>query len=454
MRELPVRHLITSLAIPSIISMLCTSFYNMADTFFVSKIDTAATAAVGVTFASMAIMQALAFFFGMGSGNAVSRLLGAGKRDAAHGMISTSFFYAFCCGLVVALGGNFFVSDIAVLTGSTPTILPYAIQYLSVILWGAPVMMCSLLMNNHLRFQGSSSLGMIGIMAGGFLNVLLDPLFIFYFHQGVAGAAYATVLSQIVSFCILFCMTRRGGNIPFRLRDVHPSWPVFKEIVAGGAPSLTRQGTTSVATICLNVAAGAYGDAAIAAMSIVTRLSFFAAAVIIGFGQGFQPVCGFSYGARKFSRLRQGFSFAVTFGTTFACVVSVVAFLFASSIIALFRDDPAVISIGIWALRCQCVTFPFTALVVITNMTLQTTRHTLGAMVVAAGRSGIFLIPALLLLPYFFGLAGLVWCQSLSDILAFILAFFLIRLFFKEIPKTDMILQKTVTEPQLAEGRK
>lgn len=434
MLELPVRHLITSLAIPSIISMLCTSFYNMADTFFVSKIDTAATAAVGVTFASMAIMQALAFFFGMGSGNAVSRLLGAGKRDAAHGMISTSFFYAFCCGLVVALGGNFFVSDIAVLTGSTPTILPYAIQYLSVILWGAPVMMCSLLMNNHLRFQGSSSLGMIGIMAGGFLNVLLDPLFIFYFHQGVAGAAYATVLSQIVSFCILFCMTRRGGNIPFRLRAVHPSWPVFKEIVAGGAPSLTRQGTTSVATICLNVAAGAYGDAAIAAMSIVTRLSFFAAAVIIGFGQGF--------------------SFAVTFGTTFACVVSVVAFLFASSIIALFRDDPAVISIGIWALRCQCVTFPFTALVVITNMTLQTTRHTLGAMVVAAGRSGIFLIPAFLLLPYFFGLAGLVWCQSLSDILAFILAFFLIRLFFKEIPKTDMVLQKTVTEPQLAAGRK
>ena len=174
MLELPVRHLITSLAIPSIISMLCTSFYNMADTFFVSKIDTAATAAVGVTFASMAIMQALAFFFGMGSGNAVSRLLGAGKRDAAHGMISTSFFYAFCCGLVVALGGNFFVSDIVVLTGSTPTILPYAIQYLSVILWGAPVMMCSLLMNNHLRFQGSSSLGMIGIMAGGFLNVLLN----------------------------------------------------------------------------------------------------------------------------------------------------------------------------------------------------------------------------------------------------------------------------------------
>ena len=248
MLETPVRKLIASLALPSIVSMLCTSFYNTADTYFVSKIDTSSTAAVGVTFASMAIIQAIAFFFGIGSGNSISRLLGAKEREKAHVMASTSFFYAFICGCLVALVGNLFVSQIATAIGSTPTILPYAIAYLSVILWGAPIMMCSLVMNNHLRFQGSAAFAMVGITAGGFLNVFLDPIFIFKFHLGVAGAAYATILSQFVSFCILFKMTRTGGNIPIRLKDIHPSRRLFQEIAAGGAPSLVRQGTTSAAT--------------------------------------------------------------------------------------------------------------------------------------------------------------------------------------------------------------
>lgn len=445
MLETPVRKLIASLALPSIVSMLCTSFYNTADTYFVSKIDTSSTAAVGITFASMAIIQAIAFFFGIGSGNFISRLLGAKEREKAHVMASTSFFYAFICGCLVALVGNLFVSQIATAIGSTPTILPYAIAYLSVILWGAPIMMCSLVMNNHLRFQGSAAFAMVGITAGGFLNVFLDPIFIFKFHLGVAGAAYATILSQFVSFCILFKMTRTGGNIPIRLKDIHPSRRLFQEIAAGGAPSLVRQGTTSAATIFLNVAAGAFGDAAIAAMSIVTRLNFFAAAVIIGFGQGFQPVCGFSYGARKFARLRKGFTFALEFTTCFGIVVSIVGAIFAREIMVLFRDDPAVITTGIWALRAQCLTFPLSALVVMTNMTLQTTRHTLGAMMVAAGRSGVFLIPPLLVLPRLFGLGGLVWCQAISDVLSFILAVAWIRAFFREIPKQNLVLNTDST---------
>ena len=438
MLETPVRKLIASLALPSIVSMLCTSFYNTADTYFVSKIDTSSTAAVGITFASMAIIQAIAFFFGIGSGNSISRLLGAKEREKAHVMASTSFFYAFICGCLVALVGNLFVSQIATAIGSTPTILPYAIAYLSVI-------MCSLVMNNHLRFQGSAAFAMVGITAGGFLNVFLDPIFIFKFHLGVAGAAYATILSQFVSFCILFKMTRTGGNIPIRLKDIHPSRRLFQEIAAGGAPSLVRQGTTSAATIFLNVAAGAFGDAAIAAMSIVTRLNFFAAAVIIGFGQGFQPVCGFSYGARKFARLRKGFTFALEFTTCFGIVVSIVGAIFAREIMVLFRDDPAVITTGIWALRAQCLTFPLSALVVMTNMTLQTTRHTLGAMMVAAGRSGVFLIPPLLVLPRLFGLGGLVWCQAISDVLSFILAVAWIRAFFREIPKQNLVLNTDST---------
>ncbi|WP_198524551.1 MATE family efflux transporter [Acidaminococcus massiliensis] len=437
MLEAPVKPLIASLALPSIISMLCTSFYNMADTYFVSKIDTTSTAAVGVTFATMAIIHAIAFFFGIGSGNSISRLLGAKKRTEAATMASTSFFYTFLCGLCIAILGNAFAAQLATLIGSTPTILPYAIQYMSVILIGAPVMMCSLVMNNHLRFQGSAAFGMVGITVGGFLNVFLDPLFIFKFHMGVAGAAYATILSQFVSFCILFAMTWRGGNIPIRLGNIHPCWPIAKEIVAGGAPSLVRQGTQSLSTIFLNVAAGAFGDAAIAAMSIVTRLSFFAASVVIGFGQGFQPVCGFSHGAKKYGRLREGFWFAVKAGTLFSLAAAAVAIFWATPILEEFRDDPLVISVGAAALRAQAVTFFLVPLTILSNMCLQTTRHTVGAMLVAAGRSGLFLIPTLMVLPRNFGLTGLVWSQSVSDICGFLLAAVLIRGFFQQIPKMD-----------------
>ena len=284
MLEAPVDRLILKLAIPSILSMLTTSFYNMADTFFVSKLDTSSTAAVGVTFASMSIIQALGFFFGQGSGTYMARELGAQRIQNARTMASTSFFYAFICGLFLLLIGHFNARDIAQLTGSTPTILPHAASYLAIIMCGAPVMMCSLLMNNHLRFQGNSAFGMVGIMAGGVLNMLLDPLFIFFFGLGVSGAAYATVISQCFSFFILLVMTHKGGNIPIRFRDFHPSAALFKEITAGGLPSLFRQGTASLATISLNVAAGAFGDAAIAAMSIVTRLAFIGASAIIGIG--------------------------------------------------------------------------------------------------------------------------------------------------------------------------
>ncbi len=437
MLESPVKPLIASLAVPSIASMLCTSFYNMADTYFVSKIDTTSTAAVGVTFATMAMLNAIGFFFGIGSGNSISRLLGARKRQQAEVMASTGFLYAFLCGLVIAVLGNLFAPRLATLIGSTPTILPYAIQYMGVILLGAPIMMSSLVMNNHLRFQGSAAFAMVGIMLGGFLNVLLDPIFIFHFHLGVAGAAYATILSQFVSFCILLFMTRQGGNIPIRLGNMHPSWSILKEIIAGGIPSLVRQGTQSLATIFLNVSAGVFGDAAIAAMSIVTRLSFFAASVIIGFGQGFQPVCGFSYGARKFARLRAGFWFAVKAGTVFSLAAAAAAEIWAVPILGEFRDDPLVISIGIRTLRAQALTFCLVPLTILTNMCLQTTRRTVGAMLVAAGRSGLFLVPALMVLPRLFGLAGLVWCQSVSDICGFLLAAVLIRGFFRQIPKTD-----------------
>jgi len=290
-------------------------------------------------------------------------------------------------------------------------------------------------MNNQLRFQGSAAYGMVGIVSGGLLNVILDPILIFTFDMGIAGAAIATVFSQLVSLCILLVMTHKGGNILIRWSNFKPSNFLIREIIAGGSPSIFRQGLGSIGTIMLNVAAGAFGDAAIAAMSIVTRLMFLAASVMIGLGQGYQPVCGFSYGAKMYGRLREGFSFCLKLAAVFSLVVAVLGYWQADIIVRMFRDDPEVIAIGIQALRCQVVAFPLTGLVILTNMTLQTTRHTKGAIVVAAARQGVFLIPLLLILPRLWGLNGVIFCQPGSDVLSFILSFVLIKMFFKGLPE-------------------
>ena len=297
MTETPVGTLVCRLAVPTMVSMLVTSFYNMADTFFVGKINTSATGAVGVVFSLMAIIQACGFFFGHGSGNYISKQLGKRDTEEASRMASIGFFSAFLFGIVFMAAGLVFLEPLARALGSTDTILPYAKDYLGIILLGAPFMTSSLVLNNQLRFQGNAFYAMIGIATGAVLNIGLDPLFIFVFQMGIKGAALATILSQIVSFCLLVAGSFRGENIHISYRKFHPDGAAFLEILRGGIPSLLRQGLASVAVICLNFAAGGYGDEAIAAMSIVNRIMMFAGSALIGFGQGFQPVCGFNYGA-------------------------------------------------------------------------------------------------------------------------------------------------------------
>ena len=307
MTTAPIPRLIGSLAVPTIISMLVTSFYVMADTYFVGQINTQSTAAVGISFSVMAIIQAFGFFFGHGSGNYISRKLGAKDYESAEKMASTGFFYAFMSGAIIALFGHLYLSQICVALGSTPTILPYAEEYLGTILLGAPFMASSLVLNNQMRFQGNAVYAMVGIIVGAVLNIGLDPLLIFVFDMGISGAAWATLLSQICSFLVLLVMDSRGTNIRIRFKNFTLKPAYLKEIVFGGSPSLCRQGLASLSTILLNVAAGAYGDAAIAGMSIVTRICMFINSFVIGFGQGFQPVCGFNYGAGIYRRVREGF---------------------------------------------------------------------------------------------------------------------------------------------------
>lgn len=414
--------LVLNMAVPSIISMLITSFYNMADTFFVGQIGTTATAAVGVIFPLMSIIQALGFTFGHGSGNYISRKLGQGEVEDAKKMAATGFVSALIAGAIFGLVGLIFLDGLVGILGATPTIAPYARQYAMYILIGTPFMASSLVLNNQLRFQGSAFFGMIGMGVGAVLNIALDPLFIFVLDMGVSGAALATILSQIVSFCLLLRGCTRGGNIAISLKNFSPSWARYKEIARGGMPSLFRQGLGSVATICLNFAAGIYGDAAIAGMSIVTRVLQFANSAIIGLGQGFQPVCGFNYGAKLYGRVRKAFWFTVSLAFCVLLIGSIVGIAFAPQIIAIFRkEDLEVIKIGALSLRLQCIFLPLSAFVVGSNMMLQTIGKPVKASISAAARTGLFFVPAILILPQFFGLLGVQMSQAVADLCSFVL---------------------------------
>ena len=418
MLNAPVSRVIPRLAIPTIISMLITSIYNMADTFFVSQLGTSASGAVGVIFSAMAIIQAVAFMIGMGTGTNVSQALGAGDEERARRFASTGFFTAFGVGVVLAALGLSNIDWLVRFLGATETIAPYAKAYATYIFYATPLMMCSFVMNNLLRFEGLAIYGMVGITTGGILNMALDPIFIFVLGLGTAGAAIATAISQCVSFLILLVMSNtRPDALSIHPRHFRPSLATYGRILYNGFPSLGRQGIASVSTILLNTAAGVYGDAAIAAMSIVSRFIMFINSSVIGFGQGFQPVCGFNYGAGRYSRVREAFWFCVKVATVILLVLAGVSMLFSRQIITVFRrDDAEVIRIGTLALRLQLATMPLWGFIVMGNMFTQSIGYGVRATLLSIARQGIFLIPALLILPRAFGLIGIQIAQPISDI--------------------------------------
>lgn len=401
MTTAPVGRLIGRLAVPTVITMLITSVYNMADTFFVGQLDnTSATGAVGVVFSFMAIIQACGFMFGQGSGNFISRALGRQERESAEKMASVAFFSSLLAGCAITVLGLIFLNPLARLLGATDTILPYAREYLSIILLGAPWMTAALTLNNQLRFQGAAFYSMIGIGSGGILNIILDPVFIFGLDMGVTGAAVATVISQAVSFILLLIGTYQKDNLRIRLRLFRPRWADFAEMLRGGFPSLCRQGLASLSTIVLNRMAGYFGaDAAIAAMSVVSRIMQMAFSAILGFGQGFQPVCGFNYGAGLYRRVKEAFWFCVKLGTVLLTVAAAAGVVFASQLVGLFSSDPVVLAYGETALRLQCVSFPLVAWFVMCTMLTQTMGRVVAASFLSLARQGLFFIPLVIGLP-------------------------------------------------------
>ena len=421
--QTPVPQLISRLAVPTILSMLVTGIYNTADTFFVGRISTQATAAVGLVFSVMAVIQALGFFCGQGSGTYLSRMLGAGKKQEANEVAATGFALALILGLIVAVLGNVFARPLGFALGAGESTIHDTLVYMRIILIGAPFMMAQFVINNQLRFQGSAMYAMVGLLAGAAINIGLDPLLMFVFHLGVAGAAIATVSGQLISFVVLLIGSMQGDNIHLHVSNVRLSGHYLKEIVNGGAPALFRQGLAAVATLLLNQTAGAMGgDAAIAGMSVVTRVLMLLSSALIGFGQGYQPVCGFNYGAGLYGRVKEGYFFCVKVGTAILIAASVLCLAFAPQIISFFRDDPEVIAVGAVALRAQAISLPLMATIVLTNMMLQSTGKGVKASIASASRSGIFFIPLILILPRFFGLFGVEISQAIADALSFALA--------------------------------
>jgi len=420
MTETPIPKLVLSLSAPTIVSMLISSVYNMADTYFVGRIgNPSATAAVGVCLPLMAILQAVGFMFGHGSGNFISRALGAKDMEGARRMSATGFIWSLVSGAVIAVLGLLFINPLVLALGSTPTIVPFARDYAFYILLGAPWLVASLVLNNQIRFQGNAVFAMVGVTAGAVLNIALDPLFIFTLGMGVGGAALATIISQFVSFVLLWLGTLRGGTIRIRLSEFSATMAVFREIIRGGVPSLLRQGLASLATVALSFAAGAFGDTAIAAMSIVNRVIFFAVSAVIGFGQGFQPICGFNYGAARYDRVRAAFWFSVKLSVGVLLLASLVSQLFAPQIVEIFqRGNVEVTRIGALSLRLQSILLPFASFQILSNMMLQTMGMAREASLVAACRQGLFFVPAVLLLPLALGLFGVQIAQPVSDILS------------------------------------
>ena len=422
MTTAPVEKLVCTFAVPAIVGMLISSLYNIADTFFVGHLDTQSTAAIGIVFSYMGIIQAIAFYVGHGSGNFISRYLGARKGDEAEDMATTGLLLAIIATSAIALTCMVFIRPVLRLFGSTPTVLPVAVDYFRWILVGTPFIVGAIVLNNQMRLQGNAGLAMYGLLSGGLLNIVLDPIFIFVFDMGVTGAGLATAISQATSFFILLNLAGKRGGISIHLRNFKPSWFYAREINAGGLPSLARQSLMAISTALLNNFAGAYGDEALAAFSIVGRVMPIASSLILGFGQGFQPVCGYNYGAQLYDRLRKALRFCIVFASAYALLMAVLGELYAPSVIGAFRNDPDVINLGAKVLRLQCMAFPLVGFVTLTNMYLQTTNQTVSAVTLAIARHGLFLIPALIIGASFRGLKGIIAAQPVSDILSALMA--------------------------------
>ena len=436
----PVEKLIPRLAVPTIFSMMITMIYNLVDAYFVGKLGTSASAAIGVVLGVQSIFQAFGFMMGHGAGSQISVRLGEGDRDAADRLFSTAFFHALVISVIVGVLGLIGLEPLMRLMGSTDTILPFSKNYGFYILISGPALVGSCVLNNVMRYEGRAVLAMFGLVTGGVLNMIGDPILMFGLGLGIDGAGLSTAISQYISFGILLYMVfskRTISRLSLRYRSNDPD--VTLSIMRVGFPSLIRQMLNSLATITLNHCAMPYGDAAIAAMAIVGRIVMFIGSAMIGLGQGFQPVSAYNYGARKFKRLRDSFYFTVKAGMVVLGILAIFGFMFPGPVVQLFRDDPRVVEIGSRALRFQCIAVVMQPFSVTANMMFQSIGRSKEASFMAMLRSGLYYIPSLLILPLFLGLTGIECAQMVSDILTTLTCIPFVVRFMRETPEEDQV---------------
>ena len=419
MTQTPVNRLVASLAVPTVISMLITTIYNVTDTYFVSKINVSAIGATGVVFSLMAIIQAFGFMFGHGSGSCISRHLGAKKLDDAGKYASTGVFLSLIAGIITAALGLIFLEPFMRLLGSTETMLPYSCGYAKYILLAAPAMEMGCVLNNILRYEGRASLAMIGLAFGSILNIILDPVLIFNCNMGIEGAGASTAISQCLSLALLLWAFLSGKTqSKLSLKNISLNIKIVREIIFTGSPSLARQGINSISNMLLNLQAAVYGDACIAAMSIAAKCANLIFSICVGIGQGFQPVASFNYGAKKYGRVKQGIIFTLIFGTSVVAVLSLICNIFSPQIVSLFRDDEQVLETGVPALRILCGALIFLPTVMVSNMTFQGVGKTGRAFFLACAQNGLYFIPLILILPRLWGVNGIIISQPAGYFLA------------------------------------
>ena len=438
MTETPVGKLIRSLAVPTVISMMISMIYNATDTYFVSRISIAASGATGIVFTLMGIIQACGFTFGHGAGSNISRQLGSKDFESAKKYSSTAFFYALLTGLIIGVFGLIFLTPFMKVIGSTETILPYSKIYGKYILIAAPALVASCVLNNILRYEGMAKLAMVGLTTGGILNMILDPILIFRFKMGIAGAGIATAVSQYISLSILlsvFLMNKTQSKISLHYFSFRPE--IIWNIVSTGVPSFARQSLNSLSTMALNISAKPYGDPCIAAMSIVAKCSMLIFSVGVGIGQGFQPVSSFNYGAKKFGRVRESIFFTLKFDTLVVGILSVIMFIFAPNVISLFRSETEIVEIGTAALRYLCIAMFVLPTVMTANMTFQSIGKTGRAFFLACCQNGLFYIPLIVVLHRFMGIRGIELAQPFSYLLAAVISVPFLFAFTKQLKNEE-----------------
>ena len=424
MLEEPISRVIPKMAIPTIVAFLINSVYSLADTYFVSSLGTSATAAVSVNASLDQLIMMAGSMLAVGANSYIARLLGQGNEKKASQVLSTSFFLAMGLGAALMVVGLIFMHPMVRLLGATPTCEEYAIDYATYVLYAAPFMAANFVMNQCLRSEGSAVLSMVGMGFGGVLNCVLDPIFIFVFDMGVAGASLATAISKWVSFAILiFPYLTRRSLLHLSLRNFRPSWGIISSVISVGSSSMFRSGLSVVAAILLNSLAGAISDSVLAGIGVCTKVMMFPFSIILGFGSGFQPVAGFNWGAKRYDRVEESYRFSAWVALIGSALMALTVALLSDAIIVAFAGtDPQMRHIGRICMVSQCIALPIHAWVAVVNMYCAGLGNARGALILSTSRQGTCFLPLLYPMAWLFGAYGVATVQAAADVLSLALA--------------------------------